>query len=80
LNSASTPTLLSPRSILPIEMGCRPAVGQLLLGQVARLAEAAHLAAQGRQVRIVLRGDGRVDWPYQLPTILFLETKGIGSW
>jgi hypothetical protein len=35
------------------------AVGQLFLGQVARLAQAARLAAQGQQVGIVLRGGER---------------------
>jgi hypothetical protein len=35
------------------------AVGQLFLGEVARLAQAARLAAQGQQVRMVLRGGER---------------------
>jgi len=49
---------LDPADIVGMEAG---AVGQLLLGQVARRAQAARLAAQGRQVRIVLQG-GQPAW------------------
>jgi hypothetical protein len=48
LNSAFTPTLLSPRSILVgMEAG---AVGQFFLGQAERLAQAARLAVQASRL------------------------------